>query len=136
MYSQKEDWLESPFRASGVFRHWLDLRVLLLLALAVLFLTIFWQSFEQLEGELYDPEARVVVPAAKVILANFLGEPIDSALTDTTGRFYFSVKQRQIYSLRISKDGYAPRTVIDTEYRQEPGAVLLRIEVRRLPSGH
>lgn len=110
-----------------------SLRLMLVIAFALLFLTIFWQAPEQLEGEIYDRDTQIILPDAKVILNDFRGVVLDSAVTDGAGRFNFSVKQRQMYTLHIFKPGYAPRVVSDSENMNAARAVVLRIGVHRTP---
>ena len=123
-------WLEYE-----LLRHIFNLRLMLVIAFALLFLTIFWQAPEQLEGEIYDRDTQIILPDAKVILNDFKGATLDSAVTDGAGRFIFSVKQRQMYSLHIFKQGYAPRIVSDSENMNNARAVVLRIGVYRAPRG-
>lgn len=111
----------------------ISLRLLLFIAFALLFLTIFWQAPEKLEGEVYDSETNDVMPDARVLLSDFRGMILDSAITDANGHFAFAVKQRQMYTLYILKPGYAPRTISDSEKINMPArTVVLRINVDRI----
>ncbi len=134
MQSQQEkDWVEHQGFDINLFPHVFDLRFLLVVALALLFLTVFWQAPQQLEGEIYDGDTQLILPDTKVILNDFQGNVLDSAMTDDAGRFIFAVKQRQVYSLFISRPGYSTRMVSDSENMNATlRAVVLRIGVRRL----
>ena len=130
---RSEEWMDQGLGEYLFFQHLFNLRFLLVIASALLFLTIFWQTTEDLEGEVYDHETRAILPDAKVFLNDFRGVALDSAVTDTAGHFNFVVRQRQIYTLHISKPGYMPRMVSDTEKMSITRSVVIRIGVHRMP---
>ncbi|MBK8557888.1 MAG: carboxypeptidase regulatory-like domain-containing protein [Lewinellaceae bacterium] len=109
------------------------LRFLVLLALGVLVLTMFWAQQENLEGEVLDLDSQDVIGGANVILFRYDGKPIDSVQTTPDGRFSFSIHQRQIYTVRIAKKGYYMRTFTGLDrVRRQGQAKPLRITVHRI----
>ena len=131
-FSRQSDWLERDFIEFSLFRHLFSLRFLLFVAVAALFLTIFRQSNERLDGEVYDRDSKDLLPGTTVQLLDFRGRLIDSTSTDATGRFYFAVQQHQAYSLCISKHGYTTRVVADSENMNSSTELILRIGIHRL----
>ncbi len=62
-------------------------------------------------GEVFDPKEDECLEGAKVTLLDAKGKEVSVLATDDFGDFWFERQEPGMYSLRVEKEGYVPKTI-------------------------